>query len=298
MAGSEEGRLAGKVAMITGGTSGMGAVTAQRFVAKGAQVVLTGRSEARGQALVEEIGANARFIRMEASDEEQIKGAVDFTISEFGHLDCLFNNAGAVTHSSRIEKITTEQFDYEMAALVGGVLFAMKHAIPIMREQGAGSIINNASTAGHRTGHGPILYSIAKAAVLHLTRVVAMQNASTSIRVNSISPACVATPAFSLGTAMTQEQSAASMPIIERELSKIVPLGRAGESEDVAAMLVFLASDESRYITAQDIAVDGGLIAGYTPIESLDKFGGLHAELTVELAKMKETSGSNPPDIG
>ncbi len=280
------GRLAGKVAMITGGTSGMGAVTAQRFVAEGAQVVLTGRSEARGQALVEEIGGNARFIGMEASDEEQIKRAVDFTISEFGRLDCLFNNAGAVTHSSRIEKITTEQFDYEMSALVGGVLFAMKYAIPIMRQQGGGSIINNASTAGHRTGHGPVLYSIAKAAVLHLTRVVAMQIAATSIRVNSISPACVATPVFSLGTDMTQEQSAASMPIIERELAKIVPLGRAGESEDVAATLVFLASDESRYITAQDIAVDGGLIAGYTPAESLEKFGGLHAELTAELAKM------------
>ena len=282
------GRLAGKVAMITGGTSGMGAVTAQRFVAEGARVVLTGRSVARGEALAAEIGENARFIAMEASDEDQIKAAVDFTVDTFGRLDCLFNNAGAVTHSSRIEKITTDQFNYEMSALVGGVLFAMKHAIPIMRQQGGGAIINNASTAGHRTGHGPVLYSIAKAAVLHLTRVVALQIASTSIRVNSISPACVATPVFSLGTDMTQEQSAASLPIIERELAKIVPLGRAGASEDVAATLVFLASDESRYITAQDIAVDGGLIAGYTPAETMEKFGGLHAALTAELARMSE----------
>ncbi len=280
------GRLAGKVAMITGGTSGMGAVTAQRFVAEGAQVVLTGRSAARGKATVEEIGENARFIAMDAGIEEQIKGAVDFTMESFGRLDCLFNNAGAVTHSSRIEKITTPQFEYEMSALVGGPLFAMKHVIPIMRQQGGGSIINNASTAGHRTGHGPVLYSIAKAAVLHLTRVVALQIASTSIRVNSISPACVATPIFSLGTDMTQEQSTASLPIIERELAKIAPLGRAGTPADVAATLVFLASDESHYITAQDIAVDGGLIAGFTPAETMEKFGGMHTALQAELAKM------------
>ncbi len=280
-------RLAGKVAMITGGTSGMGAVTARRFAAEGAQVVLTGRSEKRGQDLVEEIGANARFAAMEASDEDSIKGAVDFTMSEFGRLDCLFNNAGAVAHASRIEKISTEAFNEEMSALVGGPLFAMKHAIPIMRQQGGGSIINNASTAGHWTGHGPVLYSIAKAAVLHLTKVVAMQIAKSSIRVNSISPGCVATPMFSIGTDMTQEQSAASLPIIERELGKVVPLGRAGDGEDVASVLVFLASDESRYITAQDIAVDGGLTAGYTPEDSMEKFGGLHAALTAELEKMK-----------
>jgi len=280
------GRLAGKVAMITGGTSGMGAVTARRFVAEGAQVVLTGRSAARGKAAAAEIGENARFIAMDAGIEDQIKGAVDFTMESFGRLDCLFNNAGAVTHSSRIENITTNQFEYEMSALVGGPLFAMKHAIPIMRQQGGGAIINNASTAGHRTGHGPVLYSIAKAAVLHLTRVVALQIASTSIRVNSISPGCVATPIFSLGTDMTQEQSAASLPIIERELAEIVPLGRAGTPADVASTLVFLASDESRYITAQDIAVDGGLIAGYTPVETMEKFGGMHAALQAELEKM------------
>ncbi|MDP6688273.1 MAG: glucose 1-dehydrogenase [Alphaproteobacteria bacterium] len=282
------GRLTGKVAMITGGTSGMGAVTARRFAAEGARVVLTGRSEARGRAMADEIGADARFVAMEASDEGSIKQAVDFTVSEFGRLDCLFNNAGAVAHASRIENISTEAFNDEMSALVGGPLFAMKHAIPIMREQGGGSIVNNASTAGHWTGHGPVLYSIAKAAVLHLTKVVAMQIAKTSVRVNSISPGCVATPMFSIGTDMTQEQSAASLPIIERELGKIVPLGRAGDAEDVASILVFLASDESRYITAQDIAVDGGLIAGYTPEDSMEKFGGLHAELTAELAKMND----------
>ncbi len=273
-------KLSGHVAMITGATSGMGAETARRFVAEGASVVLTGRSQERGQALAAELGEASRFIAMEAGDENQIKAAVDFTVAEFGRLDSLFNNAGAVTHESRIDKITKAEFDYEIAVLLGGVLFGIKHAVPIMKAQKSGSIINNASTAGHRTGHGPALYSIAKAAVLHLTRVAALQFASRGIRVNSISPGLIATPIFSIGTDLDREQSAAALPIIERELAKIAPLEDHGKPEDIAATALFLASDDSRFITAQDIVVDGGLVAGYTTAESLEKFGGLHAALT------------------
>ncbi|MDP6406504.1 MAG: glucose 1-dehydrogenase [Alphaproteobacteria bacterium] len=273
-------KLTDHVAMITGATSGMGAETARRFAAEGARVVLTGRSHARGRALAAEIGVQARFIAMEAGDEDQIKAAVDFTVAEFGRLDCLFNNAGAVTHESRIDKITRAEFDYEIGVLLGGVLFGIKHAVPVMKAQKSGSIINNASSAGHRAGHGPVLYSVAKAAVLHLTRVAALQLASHGIRVNSISPACIATPIFSIGTDLDYEQSVEALPIIERELAKIAPLQQAGKPKDIAATALFLASDDSRFITAQDIVVDGGLVAGYTTAESLEKFGGLHAALT------------------
>ena len=272
-------KLAGRVAMITGATSGMGAETARRFVAEGAQVVLTGRSHERGQALAAELGQAARFIAMEAGDDDQIKAAIDFTMAEFGRLDCLFNNAGAVTHQTRIDKISRAEFDYEIGVLLGGVLFGIKHAVPIMKAQKSGSIINNASSAGHRTGHGPVLYSIAKAAVLHLTRVAALQLAHTGIRVNSISPACIATPIFSFGTELDHEQAVAALPIMEREFAKIVPLQRAGKSEDIAATALFLAGDDSRFITAQDIVVDGGLVAGYTTAESQEKFGGVPAAL-------------------
>ncbi len=246
-------KLAGQVAMITGATSGMGAEAARRFVAEGARVVLTGRSHERGRALAAEIGVQARFIAMEAGDEDQIKAAVDFTVAEF---------------------------DYEIGVLLGGVLFGIKHAVPVMKAQKSGSIINNASSAGHRAGHGPVLYSVAKAAVLHLTRVAALQLASHGIRVNSISPACIATPIFSIGTDLDYEQSVEALPIIERELAKIAPLQQAGKPKDIAATALFLASDDSRFITAQDIVVDGGLVAGYTTAESLEKFGGLHAALT------------------
>ncbi len=273
------GRLAGKVAMVTGATSGMGAETARRFAAEGASVMLTGRSRERGEALAGEIGANARFVGMQAGEEDDIGAAVEQTVAEFGRLDCLFNNAGAITHQSRIDKVTRQEFDAEMSVLLGGVLFGIKHAVPVMKRQGGGSIINNASTAGHWTGHGPVLYSIAKAGVLHLTRVAAIQLASAGIRVNSISPGCVATPIFSIGTDLDHDQSMAAMPIIERELAKIVPLQRAGQPADVAATAVFLASDDSRYITAQDIAVDGGLIAGYSMADMTAKFGGLYNAL-------------------
>lgn len=276
-------RLAGKVAVITGATSGMGAVTARRFIAEGAKVVITGRSKERGEKLAKELGGNACFARMEASDEQSIRAAIDFAAAEFGGLDCLFNNAGAVTHQARIDKVTKAEFDYEMSALLGSTLFGIKHAIPHMKKRGGGSIINNASTAGHRTGHGPALYSIAKAGVLHLTRVAAMQLAGTGIRVNSISPGAVATPIFSVGTEMSQEQAMQSISIIEAELAKIVPVKRAGDPEDVAAAAVYLASDESAYVTAQDLAVDGGLIAGYTMEEMFQKFGGLHKALSEKL---------------
>jgi len=273
-------RLAGKVAMITGATSGMGTATAERFVAEGAQVVITGRSLERGAAIADRLGPNARFIAMDAGSEDDIKAAIDFTVAEFGRLDCLFNNAGAVTHQTRLEKITPAEFDHEMRVLLGGVLFGIKLAVPVMEQQGGGSIINNASTAGHFTGHGPVLYSIAKAGVLHLTRVAAIQLAERKIRVNSISPGAVATPIFSIGTSLDQQQSTEAMPIIERELAKTTPMKIAGEGADVAATALFLASDEAKYITAQDIAVDGGLIAGLTMEESAAKFGGVFQALS------------------
>ncbi len=278
------GRLDGKVAMITGGTSGMGAVTAQAFTEEGARVVLTGRSKERGEKLAQNLGENARFMAMDVGREPDVKAGIDFTVETFGRLDCVFNNAGAANHQSRIEKVTWDEFQHEMAVLLGGVLFGIKHAIPVMKQQKSGSIINTASTAGHRTGHGPLLYSVAKAGVLHLTRVAAIQLAATGIRVNSISPGLIATPIFSIGTQLTHEQSLAAMPIIERELAKTAPLKRAGHPNDVAQTAIFLASEESRFITAQDIAVDGGLIAGFTMEDMVQKFGGLYESLVREVS--------------
>ena len=163
------GRLVGKVAVITGATSGIGAATARHFVAEGAQVVIAGRSAERGSALAEELGRQAVFHRADVMHEAEIAAVIDAAVSRFGKLDCLFNNAGAST-PGEITTITEEQFDYGMKLLVGSVMFGIKHAARVMNA-GSGSIINNSSIAAHRLGQGGTLYSAAKAAVSHITRI-------------------------------------------------------------------------------------------------------------------------------
>ena len=162
------GRLDGKVAVITGATSGIGAATARCFVAEGARVVIAGRSAERGAALAGELGGRAIFHRADVMHESEIAAVIDAAVGRFGTLDCLFNNAGAAT-PGELETITEEQFDYGMKLLVGSVMFGIKHAARVM--QGGGSIINNSSIAAHRLGQGGTLYSAAKAAVSHITRI-------------------------------------------------------------------------------------------------------------------------------
>src|SRR5271155_6031117 len=158
------GRLQGKVAVIPGATSGIGAATARLFVAEGARVVMAGRSAERGGALAAELGKQAVFHRADVMHEREIAAVIDAAVGRFGQIDCLFNNAGAST-PGEIETITEEQFDHGMKLLVGSVMFGIKHAARVMK--GGGSIINNSSIAAHRLGQGGALYSAAKAAVSH-----------------------------------------------------------------------------------------------------------------------------------
>src|SRR5258708_39197449 len=162
------GRLDGKVAVITGATSGIGEATARRFVAEGACVVIAGRSDERGRHLAGELGKRAIFHRADVMHEAEIAAVIDAAVSGFGKLDCLFNNAGAST-PGELDSITEEQFDYGMKLLVGSVMFGIKHAARVM--SAGGSIINNSSIAAHRLGQGGTLYSAAQAAVLHHMRI-------------------------------------------------------------------------------------------------------------------------------
>src|SRR5277367_730938 len=200
------GRLDGKTAVITGATSGIGEATARRFVAEGARVVIAGRSEERGRALEKELAERAFFHRADVMHEAEIAAVIDAAIGRFGKLDCLFNNAGAAT-PGEIDTITEEQFDYGMKLLVGSVMFGIKHAARVMQARG-GSIINNSSIAAHRLGQGGALYSAAKAAVSHITRIAGAKYGATGIRVNSISPGAIATPIFWGGSAQAQTLSA------------------------------------------------------------------------------------------
>ena len=163
------GRLERKVAVITGGASGMGAATVRRFVDEGAKVVIADILDERGQLLADELGGVAVYAHTNVGREEEIAAAIDLALSRWGRLDCLFNNAGAGGVDDGLEALSGEGYRQTMDLLLTGVVMGMKHAAPVMKRQRAGSIINTGSVAGLRAGYGPLVYSIAKAAVIHLS---------------------------------------------------------------------------------------------------------------------------------
>ena len=258
-------RLQGKVALITGGTSGIGEATVRAFVAEGAQVMVAARNAAKGQALVERFGAAVRFIATDVSHEAEIKTAVEATVEAFGRLDCLFNNAGGPTRGE-IDTVSAEDFTYAMNLLLGSVVFGIRYAAPVMKAQGRGAIINNGSVAARRTHMGEYLYSIAKAGVNHATRMAGMELGRHGISVNSISPGAIATPIFFGGSAAADQlepgRADAKLAKLTDNLAKATPLRRSGLPKDIAAAAVFLASDEGAYVNCHDLVVDGGMTAG------------------------------------
>lgn len=263
------GRVEDKVAVITGGTSGIGAETVRRFVHEGARVVFTGRSTDAGEAIVAELGTNAVFVPGDVTHEPDIERAIGEAVERFGRLDCLFNNAGGPTRGG-IEDVTVEQFRYAMDLLVGSVVLGIKHATPVMKAQGWGRIVNNSSVAALRAGAGDgWLYGGAKAAVTQLTRAAAVQLGPHGITVNAISPGAIATPIFYGGSAaareLTPEHNSAKFRKLNGNLARATPVPRAGLPADIAATVLFLASDEGGFINGHDLVVDGGMMAGGLP---------------------------------
>jgi NAD(P)-dependent dehydrogenase (short-subunit alcohol dehydrogenase family) len=251
------GRLDGKVAVITGAASGVGRATAVRFAGEGAAVVIADLNEEGGAAVVRECkenGGRAVFQKTDVSSETAIKAMIERAVKEFGRLDITYNNAGLTGALGSIEHVTVEDWDRTQAVLLRGVFLGMKHSIPEMRKVGGGSIISTASIAGLAGGNGPHSYSAAKAGVVNLTRSVALEVARDKIRVNCICPGGINTPIFNI---ISEDRE-----LMERLLAKPHPLQRAGHPEDIANMALFLASDESEWITGTAMVVDGGLMAG------------------------------------
>jgi NAD(P)-dependent dehydrogenase (short-subunit alcohol dehydrogenase family) len=261
-------RLQDKVAIITGATSGIGEATARVFAAHGAKLVIAGRSQERGEALAQELkalyGDRFMFHAVNVIHDQQMGALVDATVERFGRLDCLFNNAGAGERSS-VESVTEEEFDRVMRLLVGSAVFGMKHAARVMKTSGGGSIINNASIAAHRINQGGYLYSGAKAALSHLTRLAGVELGPWSIRVNAISPGAIATPIFWGGSTRAQSlsdsENAQKMAKLQSNLASATPTPRSGLADDIAYAALFLASDEGSYINCHDLVVDGGRVA-------------------------------------
>ena len=256
------GILDGKVAIVTGGTSGIGARTVEVFVAEGAKVVIAGRRQEEGEALAKRLGPAASFARTDVAKEAEVKALIDHAVARFGRLDCLFNNAGNPGKLSSIADIEIAHLDAILDVHVRGVVLGMKHAAPVMLRQGSGSIINTGSMAGIRAGISAHTYSLAKAAVIHLTRCVAIELGEKGIRVNSISPGAIVTGIFAKGAGMPHGQADRALEALKVGFAGVQPIPRAGLSDDIAQAALFLASDASSFINGHDLVVDGGFIAG------------------------------------
>jgi NAD(P)-dependent dehydrogenase (short-subunit alcohol dehydrogenase family) len=251
-------RLDGRTAIITGGASGIGAASARLFVAEGARVLIADMQEELGHSLAEELGDAAAFYRVDVSRESDVRGVVEDAVKRWDRLDCIYNNAGFGGALGPIEETTVEEFDLTFDVLVKGVFLGIKYAAPVMRRQGGGSIISTASVAGLKTGESPHIYSVAKAAVVHLTKSVALELGQDGIRVNCICPGVVATPLAAGRTSVTEEELAK----LSESLKHAQALGRVGQPEDIARAALWLASDESNWVTGTAQVVDGGANAG------------------------------------
>jgi NAD(P)-dependent dehydrogenase (short-subunit alcohol dehydrogenase family) len=261
-------RLANKVALITGGASGIGEATVRLFVAEGAAVVIADLQDERGSRVAAELGSRAAYVHADVSREADVQAAVAETERRFGRLDCIFNNAGYGGVGGRIAEIPVDGFDQTMGVLVRGVFLGMKHAAPVMKRQGSGSIISTASIAGLQTGVGPHVYSAAKAAVIHLTRSVAMELGEHNVRVNCICPGGIATPIFGKGLGLSPERAEEIVPLMKGVLENLQPIKRAGLPDDIAQAALWLASDDSTFVNGHALVVDGGLVGGRSWSES------------------------------
>ncbi|MBK7978048.1 MAG: glucose 1-dehydrogenase [Deltaproteobacteria bacterium] len=250
-------RLEGKVAVVTGGGSGIGRESVLRFLREGAKVVIGDlndktAAEAIDIAASEGLGANVRFVKTNVAEEAQVSAMLDLAMTEFGRLDIVFNNAGLPGALGKIHEMRVEDWDLTFAVLVRGVFLGLKHGARVLRAQGqGGSIINTASIAGLSGGCGPHAYTSAKAAVVNLTRSVAVELARKKIRVNAICPGAILTPLVHRG----------NKEALEPMMAQSQPWPEAGLGEDIASAALYLASDESRFVTGAILVVDGGLTA-------------------------------------
>jgi NAD(P)-dependent dehydrogenase (short-subunit alcohol dehydrogenase family) len=248
-------RLAGKVALISGGASGMGRSEAEIFAREGAKVIVADVLEAEGKQVADKIvagGGQARFVRLDVTSEGEWDAAVKAAVSAFGKLDILVNNAG-ISGTYDPDMLSSAAWDRVMAVNAGGVFLGMKYAIPLMKQAGGGAIVNISSISGFVGQDGVhMAYNASKGAVRIMTKTAAVQFAGDNIRVNSVHPGFM--------PPMRTSKTSAD-PTWRAKMLAAVPMKRAGRVEEVAHAVLFLASDEASYITGTELVVDGGFLA-------------------------------------
>lgn len=252
-------RLAGKVAVITGGVSGMGLASVELFTAEGASVVIADIQDDKGRDLEKRLGDQVRYVHCDVREEPDIASAVATAVSSFGGLDIMYHNAGAVGDNAGLEEITPEGWDRTQSLLLRSSMLSVKHAVEPLRARGGGSIILTSSAAAVALGgSGPYAYTVAKAGIITLGKFAALELGSDKIRVNTIIPGGFATSIWSghlggdaaMGDAMSARMSG---------FDTMQPIPRAGDTRDIAETALWLGSDHSSFVTGTAIPVDGGL---------------------------------------
>ena len=256
------GVLEGKVAVITGGASGIGEASVRRFVAEGAWVLMADVQDARGERLAAELGPRCRYRHADVTRADDVQALVQQAQDWQGRLDCLFSNAGGPGPGGPIEGVQPEAWDAVMALLLRSVYLGLHFAAPVMKRQRSGSLISTACVAGLQANYGPHAYSAAKAAVIQLTRSVATELGESGVRVNCICPGGIATPIFGKAMGLSTEQADATVAPMQAVLAAMQPLPRAGMPDDIAQAALWLASDASSFVNGHALVVDGGLTAG------------------------------------
>jgi NAD(P)-dependent dehydrogenase (short-subunit alcohol dehydrogenase family) len=252
-------RLKGKVAVITGGASGIGAASVERFIAEGSRVVIGDIQKERGEAFAARFGSAATFVLCNVTREDDVAALVDHAVKHFGQLDIMFNNAGIIGAVGPIDTTPADEWKASIDILLTGVVYGMKHAARVMKPRQSGSIISMASTAGLTGGLGPHAYCAAKHAVVGITKNVAAELCHFGVRVNAIAAAAMATPM--VASLFTGDGDA--IEETKRQIAANSPLkGRAGLAEDVANAALWLASDESGYTTGHTLTTDAGATTG------------------------------------
>lgn len=246
----------GKVALVTGGSTGIGRAAAIAFAREGARVVIASRSQDTGQAAAKEIaslGGEAVWISCDVSQARQVENLIQQTLAAYGGLDCAFNNAGSGGRGGLLPEVSEQDWDMTIDGYLKSVFLCMKYQIPVMLEAGGGAIVNNSSVDGKRAYPWDPVYSAAKHGVLGLTKSVALQYATQGVRINAVCPGWIKTPPV--------DEMTASGAFPEDQMLQHQPIGRLGTSEEVAAAVLWLCSEQASFITGTALDVDGGYLA-------------------------------------